>query len=112
MVLLALVGACAVVAWLADRSVWAAATGSGLVVLSWGLERAAARIGASGSFAHALAVGLGGMVLRVGLVLAALVAVGLLARSAFVETALAFIVSYTAYTFARLWRHPAVPASH
>jgi hypothetical protein len=109
-ILVGLVVASAAVAALAGQTVWAAACGSALVLLMWAVEEAVARLGREGSFGHAMVVGLTGMVVRVGLAVAALVAIGLAARRSFPEAALAFVVTYTVYIFARLWRHPAVPA--
>jgi hypothetical protein len=58
---------------------------------------------ASGSFGAALGVALGGMVLRLALVLAALVAVGLLAsRPAFATAAVSFLLVFTLYWPLRL----------
>jgi hypothetical protein len=109
-VLVALVVACTVVAALVGASPWAAACGSGVVLVMWLVDKLAARSGSEGTFAHGLAVGLAGMGLRIGLALGVLVVIGVFARPVFVDATLAFVATYTVYNFARLWRHPAVPA--
>jgi hypothetical protein len=110
LVLLAMTAACGVVAALLGRYAWAAALGAALVVAYWLLELLTARMGARGSFANALAVGLGGMVARLALVLGALAAIGFLAKPAFPEAALSFLVTYSAYQVLRLFAHPALSA--
>jgi hypothetical protein len=107
-VLVVLVVASAVGAALAGQAAWAAACGSALVLAMWSVEVAVARLGRSGTFGHAVALGLAGMALRVGLAIAVLVVIGIAARPAFPEAALAFVVTYTVYIFARLWWHPAI----
>jgi len=111
-ILVALVAASAATAALAGGSVWAAACGAAVVVGVWGLERLVAHLGAGGSFGRGVAVGLAGMAARVALAVGALAAIGIAARAEFLDAALAFIVTYTVYVFARLWRHPAVTTSH
>jgi hypothetical protein len=93
------------------EAVWAAALGSGLVVVYWLLERLFARLGSRGSFGHGMAVGVAGMAVRLALVVGVLIAIGLAARDDFATAALAFLGTYTIYMFARLWHHPAVPAN-
>ena len=93
-----LTAACALVAAAAGRPAWAAALGAGLALLYWALEaltwrRARTRSGL------ALGLAVGGMALRLAAVLAVLVAVGLLARSAFATTAVAFMVAFGVYQF-------------
>lgn len=95
---------------LLGREAWAAVLGAGLVVVYWLLELLAARLGARGSFANALAVGLGGMVARLAVVLGVLVAIGLFARPAFPEAALSFLLVYSTYQVLRLFAHPALSA--
>lgn len=109
--LVAMTAACGVAAALLGRSAWAAVLGSALVVVYWLIERAAARLGARGSFGNAVAVGLGGMVARLAVVLAALAAIGLLARPAFPEAALSFLLVYSVYQVLRLVAYSA-PAAH
>lgn len=111
MIIAILVVACTAVAALLGEAAWAAACGSGVVVAMWAIEKLAARVGGEGSFAHGMAVGLGGMMARMALAVGALVAIGLAAsRQAFIAAALAFATTYTVYNLTRLWRHPAVPA--
>jgi hypothetical protein len=94
------------------EAVWAAALGSCLVVVYWLLERLFAHLGSKGSFGHGMAVGVAGMAVRLALVVGVLIAIGLVARDDFATAALAFLGTYTIYMFARLWRHPALPAGH
>jgi len=108
--LLAMTAVCGVVAALLERQAWAAALGAALVVVYWLLELLAARLGARGSFANALAVGLGGMVARMVVVLGALAAIRFLAKPAFPEAALSFLLAYSAYQVLRLFAHPALSA--
>jgi hypothetical protein len=103
---MAMTVACGVVAGLLGRSVWAALLGAALVVVYWSLELLTVKLGSRGSFSNALAVGLGGMMIRFAVVLGALVAVGLLARPAFPEAALSFLIAYSAYQLLRLIAHP------
>jgi len=108
--LLALSGCCAVVALLAQRHAVAALAGGLLVVVYWLGELLAARIGRAGSFSRAIAVGLGGMVARLAIVVGGLVVIGLVDRAGFIDATLSFVVVYTIYLGARLWRHPALRA--
>ncbi len=100
--------AAGVVAFLAGRPVWAAILGAGLVVAYWAVEALVWRRGAAVPFGAAMGVALGGMVLRLALVLGALVLVGVLARPAFATAALAFLASFTLYVGLRLFTYPAV----
>jgi hypothetical protein len=106
--LLALSAGCAIVALGVSRNPVTALAGGLLVVVYWLIELLAARVGRDGSFGRAIAVGLGGMAVRLGVVVAGLVAVGLVDRSGFMEATLSFVVVYTVYLGARLWRHPAL----
>jgi hypothetical protein len=106
MALSLMVAACGTVAVLLGRSLWAALLGGALVVVYWLIERYAAKLGARGGFGTAVAVGLGGMMVRVFLVLGALTTVGILAKPAFPEAALSFVVVYSAYQVLRLLAHP------
>ena len=108
--MLAATVACGVVAGLLGHSVWAALLGAALVVVYWLLELLSARLGARGSFSNALAVGLGGMVVRFAVVVGALVAVGFLARPVFADAAVSFLIAYSAYQVVRLVAHPAFSA--
>jgi hypothetical protein len=106
--LLALSAACAIVALVMSRNAVTALIGGLLVVVYWLIELVAARAGHDGSFARAMAVGVGGMAVRLGVVLAGLIVIGLVDRPGFIEAALSFVVVYTVYLGARLWRHPAL----
>jgi len=82
--------------------VWAALAGIGLLAVYWALEELAWRRGVRGDFADAVAVALGGMVLRIAAVLGGLVVVALLARPAFATAALSFLFGFTVYLAVRL----------
>ena len=95
------------------RPVWAAALGSGLALLYWAMEaftwrRARER--------HDLALGLavGGMAVRLGVVMAVMVLVGVLARPAFATVAVSFLAGFTVYLGVRpfLFTPPPAPADH
>ena len=88
--------ACVVVAALAGRPVWAAALGAGLVLVYWGMEALTWRF-ARERRDLALGLAVGGMALRLAVVLVVLIAVGLLARPEFATVALAFLASFTIY---------------
>ena len=85
-----------VVAAVIGRPVWAAALGSALALVYWALEALAWRR-ARTRRDLALGVAVGGMALRLVVVLATLVLVGVLARPAFATAALAFLAGFTAY---------------
>jgi hypothetical protein len=74
-----------------------AAAGGGLAVAYAALDMLFVRLAASGSFSHALVVGLGGMAVRIVVVLAGLVAVGVADREAFAECSLAFLAGFTVF---------------
>lgn len=101
-----LIGGLAAVAAVAaaalGRPVWAALVGAALLAGYWGLEELAWRRGVRGDFADAVAVALGGMVLRIAAVLGGLVVVALLARPAFATAALSFLFCFTVYLAVRL----------
>ena len=102
---------CVATALVLERSVWAAACGSGVVVAMWAVEKATVRRGSEGSFGHGVAIGVGGMMVRVALVIGVLGVVAVAAsREAAIDATLAWAASYTIYNIARLWWHPAVPA--
>jgi hypothetical protein len=109
-VLVAATVASACVALAAGRPVWAAAFGAGLVLVYWALDMLALRRANEGTFAHALGVALSGMALRLAVVLGALIAVGVIARPAFATAAVAFLVTFTVYTFLRFSAFAAVAA--
>jgi hypothetical protein len=90
-----------------------AAIGAGVILPYWIMERVSARFGMRGSFAHGLAVGLVGMVVRLAMVLTVLVAIGVFDRPAFAASSLSFLVAYSVYQVVRLAGQPvlAKPAS-
>lgn len=88
--------ASATVAAVAGRPVWAAALGSGLALVYWALEAFTWRR-ARERRDLALGLAVGGMALRLAVVLAVLVLVGVLARPAFVTVAGAFLAGFTVY---------------
>jgi hypothetical protein len=87
---------CVVVAALAGRPVWAAALGAGLVLAYWAIEALTWRR-ARERRDLALGLAVGGMAVRLAVVLAVLIVVGVLARPAFATAALAFLASFTIY---------------
>jgi hypothetical protein len=100
LVLGAVAAACLVVAALLDQPLWAALLGAGLMFAYWGLEvltwrRARDRQGL------ALGLAIGGMGVRLAVVLGVLVLVGFLARPAFAAAALSFMAGFTAYLVLR-----------
>lgn len=103
--------ACAAVAGATGRPVWAAALGAGLALLMWALEHLAWRRAREASFNGAVAVALGGMVLRLAAVLGVLVVVGVLDRAAFATAAVSFLAGFTVYTGLRLFLFAAPPAT-
>lgn len=96
----------AVVAAATGRPVWAAALGAGLALAYWGLEALTWRRGARADIKAALAVALGGMVLRLTVVLGVLFAVALLDRAAFATAAVSFLAAFTLYVGLRLFTYP------
>ncbi len=92
----------AVVAAAVGRPVWAAVAGIALVGVYWALDELAWRRGVRGEFADAIAVALGGMVLRIAAVVGGLVVVALLARPALSTAALSFLFGFTVYFAVRL----------
>jgi hypothetical protein len=99
----AVVVACGAVAAATGKPVWAAVLGAGLALLMWALEYLAWRRARSASFNGAVAVALGGMVLRLAVVMGVLVVVGILDRAAFATAALSFLAGFTVYTGLRLF---------
>jgi hypothetical protein len=110
-VLLGLACLSGVVAAVAGSDVVTAIIGALLVAAIWLIERVAARAGSTGSFGHALFVGLAGMVVRLTIALGALLVIVVVDRPGFASAAVAFLGVYTIYMFARLWRHPAVTST-
>jgi hypothetical protein len=110
-VLVAVTVAAVVVAALVDKPIWAALLGGGLMLVYWGLEaltwrRARHREGL------ALGLAVGGMGVRLAVVLGVLILVGVLARPAFATAALSFLAGFTAYLGLRpLTYTPPAPAA-
>ena len=104
---------CVVVAVLAGRPAWAAALGAGLVLAYWGMEALTWRR-ARERRDLALGLAVGGMALRLAVVLGVLVVVGVFARAAFATTALAFLACFTVYLGVRFFMYAplARPAGH
>jgi hypothetical protein len=69
----------------------------------WALEYLAWRRARVATFNSAVAVALGGMVLRLAAVLGVLIVVGILERDAFATAALSFLAAFTVYTGLRLF---------
>lgn len=97
---------CVGVAAATGRPAWAAAAGAGLTLVYWSLEALAWRRGAQVEFRAALAVALGGMVLRLATVVGALVVIALVERAAFATAALSFLAAFTVYMGLRLFTSP------
>ena len=104
-ILIAATVACTAGAALLGRPAWAAAVGAGLVVAYWALEAAVWKR-AGGRPGLALGTAVGGMVLRLTVVLAALVAVALVARPSFATTIVCFALVFTLYAPVRLFTSP------
>jgi len=91
------------------RPVWAAALGAALALAYWGLEALSWRRGAEAEIKAAIAVAIGGMVLRFALVLGVLLLVGLFARGALATAAISFLAAFTLYVGLRLFMYPMTP---
>lgn len=86
----------AAVAAATGRPVWAAVLGAGLALLYWALEALTWRR-ARERRDLALGLAVGGMTLRLAVVMVVLVLVGVLARPAFATVAIAFLAGFTVY---------------
>jgi hypothetical protein len=106
LVLGGMVVGCTAAAAALGRPAWAAALGAGLALLSWAFEYLGWRRAKQASFNGAVAVALGGMVLRMAVVLGVLVVVGLFDRAAFATAALSFLAAFTVSTGLRLFAFP------
>jgi hypothetical protein len=113
LIVLAAALVCVVVAVLADKPVWAAALGAGLVLAYWAMEALTWRR-ARERRDLALGLAVGGMAVRLAVALAVLVLVGVFARAAFATTALAFLGCFTVYLGVRMLMYAPVarPAGH
>jgi hypothetical protein len=88
-----------------DQSVWAAAAGSGLVLVYWALEALTWRR-ARDREDLALGLALGGMFVRLLVMLAGLIVIGLLDRPVFPAAALSFLAAFTLYVLIRPVTYP------
>jgi len=113
LVLVAATVVCVAVAALVGQPVWAAALGAGLVLAYWAMEALTWRR-ARERRDLALGLAVGGMAVRLAVVLAVLVLVGVLAREAFATTALAFLACFTVYLAVRFFMYAplARPSGH
>ena len=94
-----------------SQPVWAALAGSGLALVYWGLD---ARTWRRARDRRDLALGLAvsGMFIRLLVVIAALLVIGLLDRPSFATAALSFLAAFTLYVAIRpiTYPSPAPPA--
>jgi hypothetical protein len=93
------------VAAFVGQPAWAAIAGAGLALVYWGLEALTWRR-ARDRQDLALGVALGGMGLRIAVVLIGLVIVGVLDRPSFPTAALSFLVAFTLYILVRPFLYP------
>ncbi len=84
---------------------WAATAGAGLVLVYWGLEALTWRR-ARDRQDLALGVALGGMGVRIAVILTGLVVIGVLDRPSFPTAALSFLVAFTLYILVRPFTYP------
>jgi hypothetical protein len=110
LILVGLVAVAAALAGLLGRPMWATSVGAALVVVYWALELLAAGSARQASSSAAVAVALGGMVLRFAVVLGVLIAVAVWCRPALVDAAFGFLGAYTVYVFVRLIANPTLSA--
>ena len=101
--------AAVVVAAFLDKPLWAALAGGFLMLAYWGLEALTWRR-AREREALALGLAVGGMGVRLAVVLGVLVLVGVLARPAFATAALSFMAGFTVYIGLRPLTYAAAPA--
>ena len=90
------------------QPVWAAAAGAGLALVYWALE-AITWWRARDRQDLALGIALGGMAVRIAVVLIGLVLIGVLDRPAFPAAALSFLVAFTLYILVRPVTYPTAP---
>ncbi len=88
---------------------WAAAAGAGLGLVYWALEALTWRR-ARDRQDLALGLALGGMGVRIAVVLIGLVAIGVLDKPAFPTAALSFLVAFTLYILVRPFTYPSAGA--
>jgi hypothetical protein len=97
------------VAAFVGQPAWAAAAGAGLVLVYWALE-ALTWWRARDRQDLALGVALGGMGVRIAVVLIGLVIIGVLDRPAFPAAALSFLAAFTLYILVRPFTYPTASA--
>lgn len=90
------------------QPVWAAAAGAGLVLVYWALE-ALTWWRARDRQDLALGVALGGMAVRIAVVLVGLIVIGVLDKPAFPAAALSFLAAFTLYILVRPITYPTAP---
>jgi hypothetical protein len=93
------------VAAFVGQPAWAATAGAGLALVYWGLEALTWRR-ARDRQDLALGVALGGMGVRIAVILIGLVIIGVLDRPAFPTAALSFLVAFTLYILVRPFTYP------
>jgi hypothetical protein len=93
------------VAAFVGQPVWAAAAGAGLALVYWALE-ALTWYRARDRKDLALGLALGGMAVRIAVVLTGLVVIGVLDRPAFPAAALSFLAGFTLYILVRPITYP------
>jgi hypothetical protein len=101
--------ACATVAAFVGQPVWAAAAGAGLALLYWALEALTWRR-ARCRQDLALGLALGGMGVRIAVILIGLVLIGVLDKPAFPAAAVSFLAAFTLYILVRPFTYPSASA--
>lgn len=84
---------------------WAAAAGAGLAFLYWALEAVTWRR-ARGREDLALGLALGGMGVRIAVVLIGLILIGVLDKPSFAAAAVSFLAAFTLYIVVRPFTYP------
>jgi hypothetical protein len=97
------------VAAFVGQPVWAAVAGAGLGLVYWALEALTWRR-ARDRQDLALGLALGGMGVRIAVVLIGLIAIGVLDKPAFPTAALSFLVAFTLYILVRPFTYPSAGA--
>jgi hypothetical protein len=101
------------VAAFVGQPVWAAIAGAGLALVYWGLEVLTWRR-ARERRDLALGLAVSGMFVRLVIVVAGLIIIGVLDRPSFATAALSFLAAFTVYVLIRPITYPQAtpPASH
>ena len=105
LLLVAAILACATVAAFVGQPVWAAVAGAGLALLYWGLDALTWRR-ARDRRDLALGLAVSGMFIRLLVVIAGLLVIGILDRPSFTAAALSFLVAFTLYVAIRPMTYP------